>query len=123
MTTTTLSEQNSSDTTATDGITVDADALAARLGIDLPRDTQRLGVDGAGEVHYHSPRTQRVWVVDGDTPDATVTHVADVTGKSIHAWIAHVRGERGAWTVCYYDRGLATGLAQAFERAEEAADR
>jgi len=118
MTTTTLSEHNSSDTTTTDGITVDVDALAARLGIDLPRDTQRLGVDGAGEVHYHSPRHQRVWVVDGD--DTTVTHVADVAGKSIHAWIAHVRGERGAWTTCYYDRGLATGLARAFERAQGA---
>lgn len=115
MTTTTLSEHNSSDTT--DGITVDADALAARLGINLPRDTQRLGVDGAGEVHYHSPRADRVWVVDGD--DTTVTHVADVTGKSIHAWIAHVRGERGDWTVCYYDRDLATGLAQALQRAQE----
>ena len=119
MTTTTFSEHNSSDTTTTDGIDVDVDALAARLGIDLPRDTQRLGVDGAGEVHYHSPRTQRVWVVDGDTPDATVTHVADLTGQSTQDWIAHVRGERGDWTVCYYDRGLATGLAQALQRAQE----
>lgn len=110
------SEQNSSDTT--DGITVDADALAARLGIDLPRDTQRLGVDGAGEVHYHSPRADRVWVVDGD--DTTVTHVADLTGKSTQEWIAHVRGERGDWTTCYYDPDLATGLARAFERAQEA---
>lgn len=115
MTTTTLSEHNSSDTT--DGITVDADALTARLGIDLPRDTQRLGVDGAGEVHYHSPRTDRVWVVDGD--DTIVTHVADVAGKSIHEWIAHVRGERGAWTTCYYDRDLGTGLARALLRAQE----
>lgn len=115
MSTTNASEHNSSDTT--DGITVDADALAARLGIDLPADTQRLGVDGAGEVHYHSPRTDRVWVVDGD--DTTVTHVADVAGKSIHSWIAHVRGERGDWTTCYYDRGLATGLAQALQRAQE----
>jgi len=117
MSTNTRSEQNSSDTT--DGITVDADALAARLGIDLPGDTQRLGVDGAGEVHYHSPRAQRVWVVDGDTPDPTVTHVADVTGKSTQDWIAHVRGERGDWTVCYYDPDLATGLAQALQRAQE----
>ena len=117
MSTNTLSEQNSSDTTATDGIDVDVAALAAALGIDLPRDTQRLGVDGAGEVHYHSPRADRVWVVDGD--DTAVTHVADVTGKSIHSWISHVRGERGDWTVCYYDRSLGEGLARALQRAQE----
>jgi len=73
------------------GITVDRDYLAKALGIELPTDVQRLGVDGAGEVHYYSPRTARVWVVDAN--DDAVTHEADLAGKRVHEWLDHVREE------------------------------
>jgi len=99
------------------GITVDRDYLAEALGIELPTDVQRLGVDGAGEVHYYSPRTARVWVVDAN--DDAVTHEADLAGKRVHEWLDHVREERGSWHACNYDRSLGEGLANALERAAE----
>jgi len=120
MTTTNPTGQKQSGTTATTrrGIDVDVDHLRERLGIDCPADVQRLGVDGAGEVHYHSPSAAAVWVVDGD--DGTVTHVADHTARSVWQWVDHVREERGEWTALNYDRSLGAALARTVQRAQEA---
>ncbi|MBB6645037.1 hypothetical protein [Halobellus ruber] len=74
----------------------------------LPRAANILGIDGAGAVHVHSPRQDRVWMlaVDTDAPvESEVTHEADLRGNSVHEWIAHVRGERGVWQDLRYDRG------------------
>jgi len=60
------------------GITVDHGYLDNALGTDIPTDVQRLGIDGAGEVHYYSPRAAWVWVVDAND-DAYLITMDEVT--------------------------------------------
>jgi len=103
------------------GADVDIDALADRLDRDaaqFPSDLKRLGIDGANEVHYHSPTAGWVWVVAEFRGE--VTHEADLSGRSVWAFVEHVRGERGAWTGLNYDRSLGEGLARALQRGQEA---
>jgi len=113
--------KNSGTTESTpQGITVDHGYLENALGTDIPADIQRLGIDGAGEVHYFSPRAAWVWVVDADGGLLTITHEADLSGRQVHEWLDHVRGERGTWRACNYDRSLGEGLANALKRGQEA---
>ena len=118
MSTNTLSEQERSDTTRTtagrDRGGIDTDHL------ELPYDAQLLGVDGAGETHLHSTRTDRVFVLDDSEEPAEVTHEADVSGRSIFDWVEHVRGERGAWEDLRYERGSwAEGIVRTIIEAQE----
>jgi len=72
----------------------------------IPRAANIVGVDGDGDVHIHSPREDRVWVldVDPDSPAASViTHIQDV--PDIWAWIDHTEQCRGAWRELRYHRG------------------
>lgn len=75
---------------------------------DIPHHAQVLGPDGSGAVHYHSPRADRVWVVDPD-PDSPVASVLthDQYTPDIWAWIDHTTECRGAWRDLRYDRGSA----------------
>ena len=83
----------------------------------LPDRGNIVGVDGDGCVHYHSPRADRVWVIDPDpeTPVASVlTHEQHV--PRIWAWIDHTRDCRGAWRDLRYHRGsLGAALAETLE--------
>jgi|GEM_PF-3901820 len=95
--------------------------------LDLPRDAKLLGVDGAGEVHLHSPRAEWVWVIDPDAEPPAVTHEADVPEGRLEAFVDRVRDERGAWEDLRYVFGdtdpLAAVLGRAIELYEQEAER
>jgi hypothetical protein len=99
MSTNTLSEQNSSDTT---------DAAGPERGdvptghLDLPTDAQLLGVDAHGHTHLHSPRHDWVCVI---TPDGDVTHEQDLGTRSVWDWVEHTEQCRGEWASLRYQRG------------------
>jgi len=86
---------------------------------DIPHHAQLLGIDGEGAAHVHSPRADRVWVVDSD-PDAPVdsalTHSKPT--PDIWAWIDHTAECRG-WDELRYDRGsFAEALARTIAEAQ-----
>ena len=98
----TMSKAN---TPAQAGTTIDAqDELQS-----LPFDRYELGVDGEGSVHFHSPRADRVVVVDeaGD-----IEETFDLAGKKLAGFIAHVDEHRG-WETLRYKETFGEVLAEA----------
>jgi hypothetical protein len=97
MSTTNSAEQERSDTT----VGPDRGDVPTE-DLDLPVDAQRLGVDGHGHTHLHSPRNNWVCVV---TPTGDVTHEQDLGKRSVWDWVEHTEQCRGEWDALYYDRG------------------
>ena len=76
------------------GTTIDAqDELQS-----LPFDRYELGVDGEGAVHFHSPRADRVVVVD---ERGAVEETIDLTERTLASYVAFVDGRRG-WSTLNY---------------------
>ncbi|WP_049987125.1 hypothetical protein [Halobellus rufus] len=89
--------------------------------LELPIDAQLLGVDGAGETHLHSPRADRVYVIDDSETPAEVTHEADIGTRSVFDWVEHVESERGEWEDLRYTRGgWADGVVATVIRSQQA---
>jgi len=87
---------------------------------DIPHHAHLLGLDGDGCVHYHSPRADRVWVVD-PAPDAPVASVLthEQHTPDIWDWIDHTERARGEWRDLRYDRGSwVEALAKRLTEAE-----
>jgi len=55
-------------------------------GIDLPSDAYRLGVDGEGREHWHSPMGGHLWTLrSGD-----LVHEESLTETSVVEWVLFV---------------------------------
>ena len=73
--------------------------------LDLPYDATLLGVDGEGDVHLHSPKADRVYVLDDSHEPAKVTHETPLGGRSVWDWVEHTEQARGEWAELRYVRG------------------
>ena len=110
------SEEEPSDTTATDVIGPERGDVPTDH-LDLPRDVQLVGVDGHGHTHLHSPRHNWVVVV---TPDGDVPYEQELGTDSVHNWIAHTEQCRGEWDdLRYCEGGAFENIAETIVDATE----
>lgn len=89
------------------------DPMQERSTVQLPTDAFRLGVDAAGNTHYHSRIRDRMYVVGAD---GVIEDVQGLEGAPLTDWIAFVEEQLGAWETCRYDPD---GIAALTERVVE----
>lgn len=74
--------------------------------LELPSDTNKLGVDGNGAAHYYSRIANEVFVAESD--DSTRTFDLDNTPCDVLSeWVGHVETQRGEWRDLRYHDGEA----------------